>query len=163
IHPGGFPPWCSDSPSPMRLPIPPLQRQFAYSNAPRSVEQGCSFSALPLKVGWAALESGCLAARSPDILRWGPRAAAVVPLHSLAGLALAVRLAPSPLTVALSLDERFGLKERVTTSLLLAPEQAASPAGQALLADANARVAALRVGDRFPVRLPWKPAALVPL
>src|SRR5439155_12686638 len=63
---------------------------------------------------------------------------------------------------ALSLDSAFGLKERVTTSLTLAPEQAVSPAGQALLADVNQRINDLDVGSRFPVRLSWS-AALVPV
>ena len=67
------------------------------------------------------------------------------------------------MAAALSLDERFSLKERVTTSLTLAPDEAASPAGQALLADVEQRLAKVRVGDRFPVSVPWKPAALLPL
>jgi hypothetical protein len=70
---------------------------------------------------------------------------------------------PSAVAAALSLDERFGLKERVTTSLTLAPDEAASPAGAALLADVEQRLAQVRVADRFPVALPWKPAALLPL
>src|SRR5262249_8667129 len=70
--------------------------------------------------------------------------------------------APSKLAAALFLDERFGLKERVTTSLTLAPEEEASPAGQALLADVNQRVSDLDVGSRFPVRMSWT-AALIPL
>jgi hypothetical protein len=48
-------------------------------------------------------------------------------------------------------------------SLTLDARDATSPAAQALLADASARVAPLRVGDRFPVRPPWKPAALLPV
>jgi septal ring factor EnvC (AmiA/AmiB activator) len=53
------------------------------------------------------------------------------------------------------LDERFGLKERVTTSLTLAPGQEMTPAGQALLADVNERLGNLDVGSGFPVRVPW--------
>jgi DNA repair exonuclease SbcCD ATPase subunit len=45
---------------------------------------------------------------------------------------------------------------------MLGPAEAASPAGQALRADAFARVESLRVADRFPLRLPWA-AALVPV
>ena len=74
---------------------------------------------------------------------------------------IAVMRRPSPVQAALALDERFQLKERVTTSLMLRPDEQASSAGVALLADANQRVEPLRVGDRFPVRLPWT-AALAP-
>ena len=74
---------------------------------------------------------------------------------------VAVLRAPSKLAAALSLDEKFGLKERVTTTLTLAPDEEASPAGQALLADVNQRIAQLDVGSRFPVRMSWS-AALVP-
>jgi len=79
----------------------------------------------------------------------------------LAGV-LAVLQAPSRVAAALLMDERFGLKERVTTSLTLAPGQEATPAGQALLADVNQRVDQLDVGSRFPMRMSWT-AALVPV
>ena len=79
------------------------------------------------------------------------------------GLAVVIAVArrPSLVQAALALDERFQLKERVTTSLLLRADETAGSAGAALLADANQRVAPLRIGDRFPVRLPWT-AALAP-
>jgi uncharacterized coiled-coil DUF342 family protein len=70
--------------------------------------------------------------------------------------------APSNLTAALALDEKFDLKERVTTSVGLTLQEATSSAGQALLADVNQRVHALKVPERFPLRLS-KSAALVPL
>src|SRR5262249_21767612 len=54
-----------------------------------------------------------------------------------------------------SLDEKFALRERVTTSLLLTPEQYAEPAAQALLLDVDQRVARLDVPARFPIRLSW--------
>jgi hypothetical protein len=69
---------------------------------------------------------------------------------------------PRPLAVALEFDERFNLKERATTALSLRPADVSSPAGQALLADVHARVAPLRVAERFPIRLPWV-AALPPV
>ncbi|HZY90558.1 MAG TPA: hypothetical protein VFE78_37395 [Gemmataceae bacterium] len=80
---------------------------------------------------------------------------------TLAAVALAVWRAPSPVVAALSLDERFGLKERATTALTLPQREAATAAAAALRADVNARVEPLRVGDRFPLRLP-RSAALVP-
>src|SRR5437660_1431550 len=63
---------------------------------------------------------------------------------TLAAFVLAWRWRPSPVAAALSLDERFNLKERVVTSVTLTSTEAASPAGQALLADADARLAPLR-------------------
>src|SRR5262249_57230468 len=51
-----------------------------------------------------------------------------------------------------ALDERFALRERVTTWMLLEPETASSPAGHALHADVAKRVGGLRVADQFPVR-----------
>src|SRR4051812_7067219 len=46
----------------------------------------------------------------------------------------------SRLDAAIELDHRFGLKERVSSSLALDQTELESPAGQALLADALARV-----------------------
>ena len=80
---------------------------------------------------------------------------------TLVAFVWAVMRAPSSVSAALALDERFQLRERVTTSLTLDPVLAASPAGQALVADVNRRLDPVRVGDRFPVTLPWT-ACLVP-
>lgn len=77
-----------------------------------------------------------------------------------AGLALLA--APSTLIAALSLDERFGLRERVTTSLTLGADQAQSPAGQALLADVNQRIVSLDVPSKFPVAV-TRSAFVVPV
>src|SRR5262249_1224811 len=88
---------------------------------------------------------------------------ALVGLATLGGIALAVRRGPSPVSAALSLDERFGLKERVVTTLTLSDEQAATPAGRMVLADAEARLGGVQVADRFPIQLPWRPLAMVPV
>lgn len=69
----------------------------------------------------------------------------------------------SDLEAAIELDRRFGLKERVSSSLALSEEEIQSPAGQALMNDAVHRVSRLEVGERFPVQLSrraWLP--LVP-
>ncbi len=78
------------------------------------------------------------------------------------GIWRAVRLTPNATQAALHLDERFGLRERVTTSLTLAPSMIATPAGQALLADASTRAAGLNVREKFPVKMGWI-SALVPV
>src|SRR5258708_7695817 len=70
----------------------------------------------PAWLRWTVL-SGCMGAATLGAVAWG------------------VFNAPSALTAALSLDERFQLRERVTTSLTLDQHMAASPAGQALFAD----------------------------
>jgi hypothetical protein len=79
----------------------------------------------------------------------------------LGSVALALLKAPSRIAAALSLDERFQLRERVTTSLTLEPALINTPAGQALLADVSRRLDPVRVGDRFPIKVPWT-AWLVP-
>jgi hypothetical protein len=99
-------------------------------------------------------------ADAPQWLRWTVLGGAAG-FATIATILWAVLRVPSRVAAALSLDERFQLRERATTSMLLREEEAASPAGQALLDDVNRRVQPLHVGDRFPVRVPWS-AALVP-
>lgn len=97
----------------------------------------------------------------PEWVRWAV-AGGLFGVGSILAVGIAVLRAPTRLAAALSLDERFGLKERVTTSLTLDPHLRNTPAAKALLADAASRVARLDVGDRFPVQVRWT-AALVPL
>lgn len=56
---------------------------------------------------------------------------------------------------AIELDRRFGLKERVSSSLALSADEASSEIGRALLSDTERRVATLDVRDKFAVRAPW--------
>jgi uncharacterized coiled-coil DUF342 family protein len=121
---------------------------------------GCWTGATLLAVGWFLAQPLALE-QPPDWLRWAV-AGGLLAAATVLATVLAVLRAPSRLVSALSLDAEFGLKERVTTSLTLAPGQEASPAGQALLEDVNRRVKDLDVGSRFPVRMSWT-AALVPL
>jgi hypothetical protein len=146
----------------------PLQRQIGRARRRLFVQALC--------VTWAWCWTAALAASAlfllldkrfafvPDGMSWLPWAVAggSVGLATVLALALAVMRLPSTEAVALTLDERFGLKERATTLLLLTPEQQQSPAGQALLADVSDRLAQLDVGSRFPVRLTWH-SALVPV
>jgi hypothetical protein len=67
------------------------------------------------------------------------------------------------LEAALEIDRRFGLKERVSSTYALAPEQLESPAGRALVDDAMKRVERLHVADQFRVRLGrWSWLPLLP-
>jgi hypothetical protein len=119
----------------------------------------CWVAALLAAVVWFLAEPFVLGDKLP-LLRWFVLGGSVA-AATLVGVAYCVWRAPSVVTAALSLDERFQLKERATTSLTLDPRDADSPAAAALVADVDRRVAPLRVGDRFPVRMPWT-AALVP-
>ena len=97
-----------------------------------------------------------------EVVRWGV-VAGFVAAGTAAAVALAVSRTPSLVVAALALDERFGLKERVTSSLTLGDALAATPAGQALLADVEGRLASVRVRDRFPVGAPRGPLAMLPV
>jgi hypothetical protein len=71
------------------------------------------------------------------------------------------------LTTAMEIDARYGLRERVASSLSLDNQTAQTPAGQALLADAKHAIEQIDVTERFPIRLarrawlPLIPATLV--
>lgn len=72
----------------------------------------------------------------------------------------------SELEAAVEIDRRYGLKERVASSLSLTPEVAETAAGQALLTDAMRAVGRIDVDDQFKIRfqqrawLPVVPALL---
>lgn len=120
---------------------------------------GSWIAALACATGWFLAEP-YIVAGSATSLRWsvaGSLAGAAVVLATV----LAVLRAPSRVAAALSLDERFQLKERVTTALTLPETELSSPAGRALVADLNTRLAPLRIGDRFPLRLP-RSSVLIP-
>jgi hypothetical protein len=54
--------------------------------------------------------------------------------------------------VAQEIDSRFGLHERVSSSLAMSDVERATPVGQALLHDATERVRRLAIGDEFHLR-----------
>src|SRR5262245_52294260 len=119
----------------------------------------CWAAALALSAIWFLVEP--LVWQSPPVwFRW-TLGGGLVLLATLLAVFLAMYASPSRVVAALSLDEQFGLKERVTTSLMLTAEQKASPAGQALLQDVNQRVERLDIPERFPISLSWV-ASLVP-
>lgn len=70
------------------------------------------------------------------------------------------------LQAALAIDQRFGLKERISSTLALGPAERETAIGQALVRDAEQKVRALDVADQFRPRLnrrawlPLVPAAL---
>ncbi|MCG8451093.1 MAG: hypothetical protein MI725_16110 [Pirellulales bacterium] len=88
--------------------------------------------------------------------------AALVSGFLVAGIWTLIR-SRSELDAAVEIDRRYGLKERVASSLSLSPQEAESPAGQALLNDAVRAVQRVDVDQQFRIRLdsrPWLP--LVP-
>lgn len=85
----------------------------------------------------------------------------LVALGTVAAVVWAKLSTPAAPSVALELDTRFALRERVTTALGLTPTQLATPAGQAVIADAAEKVAPLAVKEKFPVRPRWH-AAFIP-
>jgi chemotaxis protein histidine kinase CheA len=58
----------------------------------------------------------------------------------------------SDLEAALEIDQRFGLKERVSSALAMDAIERETPAGQALITDAARRIAQLDLGDRFSIK-----------
>ncbi len=63
---------------------------------------------------------------------------------------------------AIEIDRRFGLKERVSSSLSLSAEEADTDMGRALVDDASKRVRRIDVGEQFSVRTgrwAWLPLA----
>jgi hypothetical protein len=56
-----------------------------------------------------------------------------------------------PLGAAIEIDHRFGLKERVSSTLAMAPQERETEAGRALLKDAVRRVERIDVASRFGI------------
>lgn len=77
--------------------------------------------------------------------------------------------ARGPVDAAIELDRRFGLKERVSSTLAMSPDERDTEIGQALVADAVHRISRIDVREHFAVRpgrqllLPLLPAALAAL
>jgi hypothetical protein len=112
---------------------------------------GC---ALALGLAWFLIGPIVLP-KGPDYLKWAVLGSAGG-LGTLLALWTAIRTRPSHLSAALAIDNRFDLKERVTTALSLSPQEQTSPAGQALLTDANTRLEKVAVKGQFPVRIGWR-------
>jgi tetratricopeptide (TPR) repeat protein len=59
------------------------------------------------------------------------------------------------LEAAIEIDRRYGLKERISSSLSLAPQDVETEVGRALVDDAIRKVTQIDVRDQFRVRAPW--------
>jgi hypothetical protein len=71
----------------------------------------------------------------------------------IAAIAWTVIRRRSALDAALEIDRRFELRERVSSSLSLAPEEQSSPVGRAVVDDALRAVRRIEVDEKFPVKL----------
>ena len=144
--------------SPLLRQVTRVRRRLFLQTLVRALAWGW-VAALALSAVWFLAEP-LLFRAAPEWWRWTVLGGCTA-VGTVAAVAWAVMRKPTAVQAALALDAEFRLKERVTTSLMLRPDEAASSGGAALLADANQRVDPLRVGDRFPIRLP-RTAWLVP-
>jgi hypothetical protein len=110
--------------------------------------------ALLVAAAWFLIQPFALA-RLDEAVRWAVPAA-FLGAGVLAALVRTWLTAPNRIAAALAVDERFVLRERVTTLLTLSQAQADSSVGQALLDDVHQRVSGLTMGERFPLTLPWR-------
>ena len=84
----------------------------------------------------------------------------------IASAGYAMTTAPSTDAVAAEVDRRFGLRERLSSSMTLEDIDRDSDFGLALVADAEKRAGQLEVADRFelkPTKLGWLPLSLIPV
>src|SRR5262249_27484586 len=131
--------------------LSPLHRQIArvgrrlFLQTLLTTTLWCWAGALAVSAGWFVIQPSLF----PSLpLEWRlGGAGGVLGLATVLALVIAVLRAPSKVAAALLLDEKFALKERVTTSLTLAPHQEGSAAALALLEDVNHRIGELDVGS----------------
>ena len=119
---------------------------------------------------WFVALSGSLAAIGAgklwplaDPLAWaaGSLAAGLI-VGLLAAIAWTWLVRQDALTAAVEIDRRFGLKERVSSAMALAPDQLQSDVGQALTGDAVRRLEKIDLAEKFGLRLDrraWLPLA----
>lgn len=62
----------------------------------------------------------------------------------------------SALEAAIEIDRRFGLKERVSSTLALGPQDLDSDVGRALMSDAVRRVERINIGEQFRISPTWR-------
>ena len=138
------------TPSPLEARVRQARRRlFTQSLLNRlGLWWGC---ALALGLVWFLVEPAAVAG-APPYLKWTV-VGGLVGVGTVLAVWLARRAAPTSLSAALAIDQRFDLKERVTTALGLSAHDQSSPAGQALLADANAKLERVTVPGKFPVRV----------
>jgi septal ring factor EnvC (AmiA/AmiB activator) len=141
------------------VPVARVRRRLIGSQLIRTCAAAW-LAGLVLAAAWMLLEP--VAAHAAEPWRRWAILGGLIAVGTVWAVARTLRQAPRPADAALAIDREFGLSERVVTAVSLSPVESASPAGQALLADAQARIAGIHIAERFPIRLPWS-AAGVPL
>jgi len=99
----------------------------------------------------------------PIVEPWWLTVVGSLGLGLIAAVTIWVFKRPSKVEAAVALDQAFGLKERVSSTLTLPSELRDTPAGLALIHDATKRVETIDVNEKFHFQLPrnaWLP--LVP-
>jgi hypothetical protein len=96
----------------------------------------------------------------PDVWTWSWIGGGAS-LGILAGWFIAFWQRRNDLQAAIELDRRFGLKERVSSSLALSADERESEIGQVLMIDAARRVERIDIGEQFSWG--WNARALLPM
>ena len=112
-----------------------------------------------LGIGWAVALALTLAwfVAQPMLLENPPPSLRWIVLGAGLSLGLFVAIvrtrmgAPTDERVALEIDSRFQLRERITTAMALPGELRNSSAGRALFADAESKLAPLNLSEKFPL------------
>ena len=112
-----------------------------------------------LGIGWAVALALTLAwfVAQPMLLENPPLSLRWIVLGAGLSLGLFVAIvrtrtgAPTDERVALEIDNRFQLRERITTAMALSGELRNSSAGRALFADAESKLAPLNLSEKFPL------------
>lgn len=84
----------------------------------------------------------------------------------VASLGYALATAPTTERVALEVDKRFGLSERLSSSLSMTAADRQSEFGLAVISDADRRADKIKIAEKFgfqPSRLGWFPLAITPV
>jgi len=74
--------------------------------------------------------------------------------------------APNRERVALEVDKRFGLNERLSNSLTMSPEDRGSEFGMAVVSDADRRADKIKIAEKFKIqlnKLGWLPLSVTPV
>jgi hypothetical protein len=114
----------------------------------------------------AAIVAGAARVYPLGIVDWQWLTALLLTGLILAAVWTLFTMAPM-LEAALEIDHRFGLQERISSALAMKPADRDTEVGQALLADAGARLRRVAVLEQFPLRpsrrilMPLFPAAVL--
>jgi uncharacterized coiled-coil DUF342 family protein len=146
--------------------LPPVER--CVRSARRRLFGQIVLNQLGLATGIALIAAASWLLAFPYVWESGPVSArwgicgGLIALGLVVGLFRAIRQRPSREAAAMTLDQRFELRERITTVLSLDPVLQKTSAGQAVMADAEEHAAKLQIASKFRVG-PGRRALFLPL